>query len=916
MKQVIGKIFLILAVIALLWSALAASFLYFWQLWVLETSQIAFLFLILGTLALLWDFLAKKWPKFPFFEAGLVIFYLALSLYIWWPFFVSGQLIGFRADWALDGISINQLWQNLSSAWNRGGFGQPINYATSSLISLITLIGGKLISIFYFQRVYLFALLAIAGIASFYLARRLQLPRSIAFITSLFYVLTPVVSNKFVAGHLSYILAYALAPVIVGLFLKGEGKKLINPWIIGAGLLYALSGAQIQFFVMDIILLFFFAIFYRENRKSAFAQIGIIVVVAILIHCFWLLPLFLQNGQIGELSRQAATFSWLKGSSIRLNDALRLTGYFYDPGSTPHISSFWQVISALVPVFLVMVGVLSFKSDRNVRLFFLAALFGVFLAAGSYGPLSFVYSWAFAHIPLTTMFREIYHLMFLPAFFYAYLFGFCWLNLYQFVERYNWKIINLAHYILAAIMVLMISYGVAVFRPHLLANIETYKFPPVYQEAENFIQKDKEDFCILWLPMTQPIQYNNNEFAGIDPLIEYSPQPTPSQFEMENVAANPLRNYLEQELYKGENNNNIAQIMGLMNIKYVIWRADFETAYPYYSYVKYYPDIVPNWTQGNLKNRLDKDNNFQKVWEKDQVVIYQNKQYLPHIYPAIAQQHLADFTRIDSQTSNFTLVDSYQSEPAYTIQPGKMARESGNAALGWTSSLHWWWFNPMIAQNPDDGALTFASEKLEFSHSIKESGDYKLLVKIWQNPSGGEFDLNIGEKKFSINSYSKDFAYKWEEINTIKLNKGETKMSLQNYNNAVNLVSKIILAPEDKIGKNPDFSPISFPSQPEVNFEKVGLYKYKIKIKTDGPFWLVFSESYNPNWQLKLDGKKYGPEITNNFAQVYRIDQSGQLEGTLYYTPQRLLIFGYIISILSLLGCLFLIILPRFKYKK
>ncbi len=911
MKQVIGKIFLVLAVITLLWCALASSFFHFWQLWVEETSQISFLFLILGTLALLWDFLAKKWPKFPFFEAGLVIFYLALSLYIWWPFFVSGQLIGFRADWALDGISINQLWQNLSSAWNRGGFGQPINYATSSLISLITLIGGKLISIFYFQRVYLFALLAIAGIASFYLARRLQLPRSIAFITSLFYVLTPVVSNKFVAGHLSYILAYALAPVIVGLFLKGEKRKLFCPAILIAGLIYALSGAQIQFFVMDIILLFFFAIFYRKDWKTALGQIGIIVLIAIAIHLYWLIPLFFQNGQIGELSRQAATFSWLKGSSIRLNDALRLTGYFYDPGSTPHISSFWQVISALVPVFLVMVGVLSFKSDRNVRLFFLAALFGVFLATGSYGPLSFVYSWAFAHIPLTTMFREIYHLMFLPAFFYAYLFGFCWLNLYQFVERYNWKIINLAHYILAAIMVLMISYGVAVFRPHLLANIETYKFPPVYQEAENFIQKDKEDFRILWLPMTQPIQYNNNEFAGIDPLIEFSPQPTPSQFEMENVAASPLRNFLEEELYRGKS-DNIAQIMGLMNIKYIIWRADFETAYPYYSYVKYYPGIYPNWIQGNLKNRLDDQKDLVKIFEKGSVVIYKNEKYLPHVYGVASQQKLSDFTKIDAKTNNFQIQDTFWADPAYTIEPGKMARESGNAALGWTSSLHWWWFNPMIAQNPDDGALTFASEKLEFSHSIKESGDYKLLVKIWQNPSGGEFDLNIGEKKFSINSFSKKSAYKWEEVDTVTLKKGETKISLQNYNNAVNLVSKIILAPEDKIGKKPDLAPISSQSQPEISFEKIGLYKYKVKIKTDGSFWLVFSESYNPNWQLILDREKIRAEKINNFAQVYKIDKTGDFEATLYYSPQRLYILGLILSTISFITCLVLIIYQKF----
>jgi len=104
---------------------------------------------------------------------------------------------------------------------------------------------------------------------------------------------------------------------------------------------------------------------------------------------------------------------------------------------------------------------------------------------------------------------------------------------------------------------------------------------------------------------------------------------------------------------------------------------------------------------------------------------------------------------------------------------------------------------------------------------------------------------------------------------------------------------------------------------PELKVTKISPSEYQIKTVASKPYFLIFNESYNPFWEVWVNGKQKKQHfIANGYANGYYIDQTGEQDIRVYYWPQTLFNIGGLISISCILFFAIMVIVFKFRTKK
>jgi hypothetical protein len=114
-------------------------------------------------------------------------------------------------------------------------------------------------------------------------------------------------------------------------------------------------------------------------------------------------------------------------------------------------------------------------------------------------------------------------------------------------------------------------------------------------------------------------------------------------------------------------------------------------------------------------------------------------------------------------------------------------------------------------------------------------------------------------------------------------------------------------------------------AEPLINFQQVDSSTYRVNVvNASQPFYLIFSETYNPSWQVyegsvnwfdALTSKPFpAPHlIVNTYGNAWYIDKTGTFSITLYYTPQSTFFLSSIVTFLIFTGCIAFFV---YKYAK
>lgn len=481
-----------------------------------------------------------------------------------WPVIVTQRIPALQQDWTWP-LSRVLAWQWLHAfvgLWDERGFGQGNalpwqTYAVFAQVALIQAFGtatalGIWIAALEFLAGYsCIAMLATFGVRSW--AARVT--------AALFYALGPVSFTRIAAGHLAYVLAYALLPLAVALgrrCLKHSEPKTA----IALGIVIGLSGSQIQFLAITwLAVLPLVPLSERTagwwGRLLAAAGIGVAVQLQAL------LPMAFGSTGAAYAS-QPALLSFEYNNSSPFASAPVMLGYFtryYE--SHALAGAFW-----IIYVLLAASVALAIVNDRRAGIFAVTlVVVGTVLTAGLYGPLSPLLGWTFERVAYAAVFRDLHYFAALTAVGIALALG---VGLQKLPAFCAIPALALVGWIIA---------------PALMAGeLSELLVPPAYvADALADMQTAAANGAgrVLWLPAEEPLGLRDWPHRGRD-FTAYGPPRNPS---VSDDYQNPQLAYALARLRAGKPDWNA---FVTMNVRYLVVRnyvesgrgLNFGTGYP------------------------------------------------------------------------------------------------------------------------------------------------------------------------------------------------------------------------------------------------------------------------------------------------------------------------------------------------
>lgn len=322
------------------------------------------------------------------------------------PLALKPGVPAFQQDWVWPAFSAqcSSFMARGLSPWDAAGAGQPASYPQPWLPYLAM---GGLCKAFgpHWSLVFFIGVIVALGSAlTVALIRALLCEACVPAlcIGPLVFWGNPVPFNEFQAGHMLFLVSYALLP---GVALAVLARRFRWQWLL-CGTALGLAAAQQQFMVLAPLLAFLISLQQRSVLRvfaPAVATMGVVV-----------LPQWLPLLVYGPSNAVAAVFTvrhWEYSQSLPLSDALRLTGYI---GGYDHERLPWAVRNLL---WLFPIGAIAgiCVGGRRVWPFAVAWCAGVLVVWGLYGPISWIIWYAFQHFRAALLFRELYDFAALPA---------------------------------------------------------------------------------------------------------------------------------------------------------------------------------------------------------------------------------------------------------------------------------------------------------------------------------------------------------------------------------------------------------------------------------------------------------------------------------------------------------------------
>ena len=539
--------------------------------------------------------------------------------------------------------------------------------------------------------------LIVSGCSMYFLCRSIKLNPFPSLLSGFFYMFTPVIFNRVAAGHIWYIISYALSPFAISFFIMALNAKDKRRWLgntLVGGIFYFLSVPQIHFIGLIFIVMATYAAATIRSLAGACKRIFTLLLVTTI--CVLLNPLLIVR--FGELT---ATFSrwsvapyvtmeslfWIS-ENTNLLKALTLTGWVADKfglGLSPDFG-FWH-IAALIITILAFSSVLIARTSelrRQVICWSVLAVLFIILANGTASPLGIlIWTILYEHFrPFTSLYADIYHMMFIPALAYALLLGISIHNIFHRIceadvlrsgseakqlhepstntraqvifiptspvrfprflqtiskslshEVTNFKATRI--YAVFIVMLLMSSYAYPsiIMYPQ---QLQTYVWDDSYRQVYDDLAQEEGLFRVLWLPTVAfGLSYRGLKYGGVDPMISFSPKPSFPQL-LGPAAAQEhgsghiaytglIKSVVCPYIYE-EHTRYLGYLLSFSGIKYVLLRGD---AFTY---------ALPEDQYNTSRTILDGQKDVRSLRTVGNITIYENENYLPIVYPAMPRE--------------------------------------------------------------------------------------------------------------------------------------------------------------------------------------------------------------------------------------------------------------------------------------
>jgi hypothetical protein len=187
------------------------------------------------------------------------------------------------------------------------------------------------------------------------------------------------------------------------------------------------------------------------------------------------------------------------------------------------------------------------------------------------------------------------------------------------------------------------------------------------------------------------------------------------------------------------------------------------------------------------------------------------------------------------------------------------------------------------------------------NYNVPSTGRYGLALRAMTGMGYGTLNITInGNQTRSLDFASNENGFKWLNLSPIYLQTGNNTFELYG-TGKVEIDQMVIFSlkkSENTITLNDIFKVRT--ERTKVSHQKIDVTKYVVHVKTTSPIFLIFSEAYNDLWKAYLDDVEIESAQVNYFTNGFYIPKTGKYDVVVEFTGQRYVVYGGIISILSI----------------
>ena len=229
----------------------------------------------------------------------------------------------------------------------------------------------------------------------------------------------------------------------------------------------------------------------------------------------------------------------------------------------------------------------------------------------------------------------------------------------------------------------------------------------------------------------------------------------------------------------------------------------------------------------------------------------------------------------------------------------------GEQMFKWATTPHFteWWTarQPFIASGGWVASTTSENTWIPLKYSILRGGRYTIALRIMVGPDQRTLRIFIDDTEYlSVNATSQEPNFKWITLDPVTLQSGNHTFDL--YGEGKLEIDQIVIYSLNQDEDETTLGDIFKTDKPQttISYEMINPTMYTVHVKTDTPFFLVFSDAYHNLWKAYIDGEEIQSIPAYSFVNTFQISKTGEYDIIIEFIGQRYVVYGGIISITSI----------------
>jgi len=224
-----------------------------------------------------------------------------------------------------------------------------------------------------------------------------------------------------------------------------------------------------------------------------------------------------------------------------------------------------------------------------------------------------------------------------------------------------------------------------------------------------------------------------------------------------------------------------------------------------------------------------------------------------------------------------------------------------------------------LVQTPYQGEMleAISSSTLHASVTIPREGWYRIAARLAYGPGFGNMTVRFNGFSATVSCNSASEGFRWIELgNPVFLTSSNMAIFVDSIGHIKldQLTFYSVTGTDDTTTLNQIFT--TEQSAPSISWNKVDESRYAAHVKTDKPFFLIFSEAHHPLWRAFIDDQEISPIVAYSVVNGFFINKTGEFDVTINFTGQTYADIGLKISAITLVATVIYLVTYPNLYRK